>query len=1404
MTPCGYKMPKRYNSTHDVAADADDGASDGLCGVVDGETKSETIVRDAPKDALTGALLRDTLMACLHEALEQSRIAQSSVALLLVDVDYLKLINDAFGHRAGDSALVTVANVLRQHLREGNQLFRYGGDEFVVLLPQTSLEEASARASAMLEDVKATPFIPTSPVLNTSASSTPVNTRSNTSLKTAQQTRDGYSNGVSGNGMSDNDDIKGDVKGRDVLAVDTKAADTKTADTKAVDTKAVDTKAVDTKAVDTKAADSKKVDTQGAGTRGVNTHTDADVRRPQVRLSLSIGVAHMVVAVDTLASEHDVETAAQTLFEEADQRAYVAKRAGRGQVCDGCEPLVSDDEASEVRLLGREDALEQLRAFLHVPVPATPVPATVTPALRVRGHVGMGVSRLLHYVQTLAQLLGDVVVTLKGTTALRERKLGALSEAKLSVPWLEWHDLIEPLTVRRKLSEHAPEGHLLFLVDRIDLLDEASRDYVYSLLALTMPTRLVYSVLAGYADDDTNDLNKVVEIKDTIILSALSFEEVLHWLQGRLGEQLSPAAQTMPTPRHPLQNVQQQAQQQAQERVQQQAFVRGIYDMTRGVPARVSTVLTALEMGLVARTDSLDKQLSTLAGLLDGKTQRSSLPMSRGRFVGRYDEVATLKRWLRPGALVSVVGADGMGKSRLTLQVAREREATFLGGVVWLSMTALTTYNQLVYNLAEAMYVPFGNSQDPDAPVFAVLRQAPTLLVLDDVTVLPPVLELISKIQQYAPSTALCLTSQVSLKLASERVLQLYALPAPTVGHPALNSSVGVFLEYAHQAAPNRHFEASDEHFLHALQAICERVSATPLGLELAAAWCGVYDVPAIAERLQADALRLEDAPEADAVGVSVRVMLEAFWSLLSGHEQRVLASLAVFVSDFSKEAAREVAGASPFFLTSLWHKSFLSHRAAGNRSDDGRYGLSLLLRQFVGMKLAAQASWQQQAQQAFVVYYVGWLRALEPTLWDNRQRRTLELLHNDIDNITQAWRWLPRVDMPGVDMPRDKRAASLDPEGKATMLLRNYFELKGHARRGAELFSELTAYFAADQARFASFHAYAAARLWSRAGDIIASNQAIRQARGLLEHCIEPLEGFAELPWLSFLEATNALFVGDVDVVPVVLDVGLGEAARFDWPRPWLSGYITLALWYQQQDDLARAQQILRRTEVMARRLDTRVELCRSLHYQGALYVEQGLWQQAKRAFKIGLERANLISFNRSQALCCVGLARCVSRSNAIAIVNRPLAPHALQEMYQHLEQALVYVEHSGTINELLQALRERASLAHTTGNLASANEDFRRALTIASNTPFAPSNLYLLAVIAWHYHDMRADILPVIYRHPAASKHLRRKLRQQFTDVTTWPADRLSATDAQPYLSALQDTALDYLQHPGMARAS
>jgi diguanylate cyclase (GGDEF)-like protein len=70
-------------------------------------------------------------------------------ALLLLDLDDFKLVNDGFGHRAGDQVLTDVAAVLRRRLRESDIVARFGGDEFAVLMPVGGLEEASGLADLL-------------------------------------------------------------------------------------------------------------------------------------------------------------------------------------------------------------------------------------------------------------------------------------------------------------------------------------------------------------------------------------------------------------------------------------------------------------------------------------------------------------------------------------------------------------------------------------------------------------------------------------------------------------------------------------------------------------------------------------------------------------------------------------------------------------------------------------------------------------------------------------------------------------------------------------------------------------------------------------------------------------------------------------------------------------------------------------------------------------------------------------------------------------------------------------------------------------------------------------------------------------------------------------------------------
>ena len=105
----------------------------------------------AREDALTGLGNRRALEEALgHEAARTARTGEP-VGVLLVDVDRFKSINDRHGHAAGDACLRAVADALVRALRAADSCFRWGGDEFVVLLPDTALaatREAAARAAA--------------------------------------------------------------------------------------------------------------------------------------------------------------------------------------------------------------------------------------------------------------------------------------------------------------------------------------------------------------------------------------------------------------------------------------------------------------------------------------------------------------------------------------------------------------------------------------------------------------------------------------------------------------------------------------------------------------------------------------------------------------------------------------------------------------------------------------------------------------------------------------------------------------------------------------------------------------------------------------------------------------------------------------------------------------------------------------------------------------------------------------------------------------------------------------------------------------------------------------------------------------------------------------------------------
>jgi diguanylate cyclase (GGDEF)-like protein len=105
----------------------------------------------ATRDPLTGLFVRRFFDQCLYRELRTAFRGQHPLALLLIDLDSLKQINDTAGHLAGDQALAMVGKILLQATRGSDIVGRYGGDEFAVILPQTRAEDAERVARRILE-----------------------------------------------------------------------------------------------------------------------------------------------------------------------------------------------------------------------------------------------------------------------------------------------------------------------------------------------------------------------------------------------------------------------------------------------------------------------------------------------------------------------------------------------------------------------------------------------------------------------------------------------------------------------------------------------------------------------------------------------------------------------------------------------------------------------------------------------------------------------------------------------------------------------------------------------------------------------------------------------------------------------------------------------------------------------------------------------------------------------------------------------------------------------------------------------------------------------------------------------------------------------------------------------------
>ncbi len=122
------------------------------------EEKNRELEQLSIRDGLTGLFNHRHIHEELHEEFERAQRSQDPLAVAMFDLDHFKRVNDTYGHQAGDQVLKRLSSILCDTAREIDKLGRYGGEEFIAILPDTDIQAAETFAGRVRESVESQDF----------------------------------------------------------------------------------------------------------------------------------------------------------------------------------------------------------------------------------------------------------------------------------------------------------------------------------------------------------------------------------------------------------------------------------------------------------------------------------------------------------------------------------------------------------------------------------------------------------------------------------------------------------------------------------------------------------------------------------------------------------------------------------------------------------------------------------------------------------------------------------------------------------------------------------------------------------------------------------------------------------------------------------------------------------------------------------------------------------------------------------------------------------------------------------------------------------------------------------------------------------------------------------------------
>ncbi len=367
-------------------------------------------------------------------------------------------------------------------------------------------------------------------------------------------------------------------------------------------------------------------------------------------------------------------------------------------------------------------------------------------------------------------------------------------------------------------------------------------------------------------------------------------------------------------------------------------------------------------------------------------------------FVGREEMLESVMTQLcQPDShLITLVGAGGMGKTRLSIQIARQlvqrHPELFPHGYYFVACAPFTQENDVLAEIAATVgFLPQGMLSLLEQ-VQNYLSEKKLFIILDNLEQVQAGSDMVAKLLAKLPEIKILVTSREPLRIQSE---WCYRVEGLSVEGGKEGSAYELFVRRARQVVPTFTPTSLETE---AIERIAALVDGSPLALEIAATWVRFYSCNTIESEIRREALFLEtEWSDMPARHRSIRAVFDHSWQLLTSTEQMALQNLSVFQGEWRLPQGLAIARCTPQDLVRLGDKSLVS------RTKSGRYILHEMVRQFAFAHLEQSAT-RAEIQQRHAEFFLEGLRNYRTALFGMEPQSAVSAIRQEWSNIKVAW----------------------------------------------------------------------------------------------------------------------------------------------------------------------------------------------------------------------------------------------------------------------------------------------------------------------------------------------------------------------------------------------------------------